>query len=440
MIMTAVAQFLWATFYLLDSPIALLPIPLLPYSPIPPSQDPFARSGRMRFVPTVMKTCFPLFVLTVLLTGCAQLPNPLAQPSPTSSPKPVPAKQTAIVALGRIEPAGEIIKLSVANAQDSRVNQLLVKEGDRVEANQVIAILQGLDRRQADLRDAEADVRLRQAELTKAQRGDSKQAQRQAQRALIRKLQAQRSSQQAQRRAAIGAAQSKLRSADRTLSRRRSLQSDGAISRSDLDQAEDDRLAATSALAERQAELDQSDNTLAAEIDQEQSRLAELSEIRPIDINIAQAQLDKARIAVEQRQASLRDAQVRVPIAGQILRINTRVGEQINTSQGIVELAQTDQMYAIAEVAELDIGKVRTGQRATITSEYGGFPGKVQGVVDHIGLQVGRKTTQEAAGANPTNDQNARIIAVKIRLDRTDSPKVARFTAMQVRVRLELRP
>jgi HlyD family secretion protein len=387
-----------------------------------------------------MHNPFPVIVFAVLLTGCAQLPNPLAQPSATPSPKPVPAKQAAVVALGRLEPAGEIIKLSVANAQDSRVNQLLVKEGDRVEANQVIAILQGLDRRQADLRDAEADVRLRQAELTKAQRGDSKQAQRQAQRALIRKLQAQRSSQQAQRRAAIGAAQTKLRSADRTLDRRRLLQREGAISLNDLDQAEDDRQAATSALAERQAELDQSDRTLAAEIDQEQARLAELSEIRPIDIDIAQAQLDKARIAVEQRQASLRDAQVRVPIAGQILRINTRVGEQVNTSQGIVELAQTDQMYAIAEVAELDIAKVRTGQRATVTSEYGGFPGKVQGIVETIGLQVGRKTTQEAAGSNPANDQNARIIAVKIRLDRADSPKVARFTAMQVRVRLDLRP
>jgi HlyD family secretion protein len=394
----------------------------------------------MRFVPTVMHNYFRFVFLAVLLTGCGPLSNPLAQPSVTPSPKPVPARQVAIVALGHIQPQGEIIKLSVPNAQDSRLNQLLVKEGDRVEANQVIAVLQGIDRRQADLSDAETEVRLRQAELVKVQQGESKKSQRRAQQALIAKLQAQRRSQQVQRRAALQAAQSKRRSADRTLARRTDLYQQGAISRSDLDQAQDDRLAAAAALTERQAELDQSDSTLAAEITQEQARFAELSEIRPIDITIAQAQLDKARIAVTQREAALRDTQVRVPIAGQILRINTRVGEQVNTSQGIVELAQTDQMYAIAEVAELDISKVRKGQRATITSEYGGFPGKVQGVVDHIGLQVGRKTTQEAAGANPTNDQNARIIAVKIRLDRADSPKVARFTAMQVRVRLDLKP
>ncbi len=393
----------------------------------------------MRFVPTVMHNSFRFVVLTVLLAGCGQLSNPLAQPSATPNPKPVPAKQSAIVALGRLEPQGEIIKLSVPNAQDSRVNQLLVKEGDRVTANQVIAVLQGADRRQAELRDAEAEIRLRQAELQKARLGDSKQAQRQAQTAAIAKLQAQRSSQQAQRRAALRSAQAKLRSADRTLTRRRSLFQEGAISRSDLDQAEDDRLTTEASLAERQAELDQSDSTLAAEIRQEQARLAELGEIRPVDIDIAQAQLDKAIIAVEQRRVALRDTQVRVPIAGQILRINTRVGEQVNTSQGIVELAQTDQMYAVAEIAEIDIGKVRTGQNATVTSEYGGFPGKVQGIVETIGLQVGRKTTQEAAGANPTNDQNARIIAVKVRLAPQDSPKVARFTAMQVRVRLDLK-
>ena len=74
------------------------------------------------------------------------------------------------------------------------------------------------------------------------------------------------------------------------------------------------------------------------------------------------AQLEKARIAVTQQQANMRDAEVRVPIAGQILRINTRVGEQVNTQQGIVELAKTNQMYAIAEIPESSIGKIRTHQ------------------------------------------------------------------------------
>lgn len=90
-------------------------------------------------------------------------------------------------------------------------------------------------------------------------------------------------------------------------------------------------------------------------------------------------------------QAELEDLYVRVPVEGQILKINTRVGEQVNTSEGIVELAQTNQMYAIAEVYETDISKVRMGQRATVVSENGGFKDEVEGTVDHIGLQIGKK-------------------------------------------------
>ena len=59
-----------------------------------------------------------------------------------------------VVALGKLIPKGEVIKLSVANAEDSRVNQILVAEGDRVKEGQVIAILQGFENRQRDLEKA----------------------------------------------------------------------------------------------------------------------------------------------------------------------------------------------------------------------------------------------------------------------------------------------
>jgi HlyD family secretion protein len=64
--------------------------------------------------------------------------------TPTIESEPITnLAPTEVTALGRLEPAGEVIKLSVANAQDSRVNQLLVTEGDRVTAKQLIATLQG---------------------------------------------------------------------------------------------------------------------------------------------------------------------------------------------------------------------------------------------------------------------------------------------------------
>jgi HlyD family secretion protein len=127
---------------------------------------------------------------------------------------------------------------------------------------------------------------------------------------------------------------------------------------------------------------------------------------------------------------------VRVPVNGQILKINTRIGERVDTTEGIVELAQTDRMYVVADIAEIDISKIKQGQSAVITSEYGSFPGEIRGIVEQVGLQVARKQTQEAAGTTPTTDKESRVIAVKIKVAPTDSTKVAKLTNLQVRVRL----
>lgn len=357
-----------------------------------------------------------------------------------------PALVTSVVALGRIEPEGEVIKLSVPNAQDSRVNKILVKEGDFVNANQVIAILQGIERREADLSDAQTDVRLKQAELAKIQQGDAKKAQLAMQRAAIASSKAQRIGEIKQKKAAIASTEATLREAQLTYQRRQALASNGAISRADRDSAQRELATTQATLAERKADLEQTEKTLQSSIAQERAKLAQLQEVRPVDIEIARAQLDKAKIAVNQRKADLEDAKVRVPIAGQILKINTRIGEQVNTSQGIVELAQTNRMYAIAEISETDINKVRMGQQAVISSEYGGFTGEIQGVVEQIGLQIGKQTLQDADSSSasgndtgsPTTDQNARVIAVKVRITPKDSPKVAALTNMQVRVKLDI--
>jgi HlyD family secretion protein len=474
--------------------------------------------------------------LPILLSGCAA--GRTEQPT-----KVAPAKPNAVVALGRIQPNGEVIKLSVANAQDSRVDRILIKEGDFVKQNQVIAILQGIDRKQAEVRDALADVKLRQIELEKVSQGDFKKSQIAAQNAVLTRLQAQLTSTRTQQTAALVGAKSQLQNAEANYQRqltadrqglglltaqakltnaaaeyRRRSQFDrsgnntlgtqaklantqaeyqrkltlyrsGGISKSSLDKSQEEFISAQAAARERgidtktqldranedlaaakanlqekqlavtgqldklktelltarqtvnqrQAELDQTIHTLNAQIDQERAKLAELREVRPSDIRLAQAQLEKAQIAVEQKQAALRDSQVRVPVAGQILKINTRIGEQVNITQGIVELAQTDKMYVMTEIAEIDINKIRPGQSALITSEYQSFTGELRGTVSQIGLQVGRKQTQEAGGNNPTTDKESRVIAVKIEIAPTDSPKVAKLTNMQVRVRLPIR-
>jgi HlyD family secretion protein len=207
------------------------------------------------------------------------------------------------------------------------------------------------------------------------------------------------------------------------------------VSTQAFDQTKEGLDMAQANLNERLALLGNTQQTLKQEITQERQNLALLKEIRPVDVRVAEVEVEKAMIAVEKIKADLEDTKVKVPISGQILRINTRVGEQVNTEQGIVELGRTDQMYAIAEVYETDIGKVSIGQPAIVSSEYGGFTGKLKGTVEHLGLQVGQKQLEESA-EDPTQDENSRIVEVKVRINPEDSKKVAGLTNMKVRVEI----
>jgi HlyD family secretion protein len=376
--------------------------------------------------------------LTLLFQGAVACTSPADSSAP--SPKVVAAPVNSVVALGRLVPDGEVIKVSVSNAQDSRLNQIFVKEGDRVQANQVIALLQGVDRREANLQDAEAEVKLRRAELERVQQGEAKVAEAEAQRAAIDQLQAQIKGEQQEKAASIASAQAVLKEAELTAQRRRMLQKQGGISMADLNQAQRDLDTARATVQERQADLRGTVSTLEASLRQAKAKLTQLREVRPVDVEIARVKLDKALIAVKQANADLDDAKVRAPVSGQILRINTRIGEQVNTAQGIVELAQTQQMYAIAEVYETDVARVRPGQRVTLSTEYGGFKGKLQGTVRDIGRQIGRKTLQSTTEADgPNVDQDARVVEVKIQLDPRDSPKVAAFTNMLVQATIHTR-
>lgn len=369
-------------------------------------------------------------LVTLAVSGCAV---PFGAQSEDAETVTVEIDLESVVALGRIEPDGEVIRLSVPNAADSRVNEIRVVEGDRIEAGQVIAVLQGAERRQADLQSAHALVKQRQAELAQLENGSVKAASVEAQQTKIGRLEAQLTVQTQQRQAEIELAQANLQEAESNYQRYQELAAVGAESLSQLDIAQRNYETAQAELAQRQAGLSETDVTVRSQIIEEQARLAELRQTTPEAIAIAQAQLEQAQIQVAQRQADLDDVFVRAPVAGQILRINTQIGEQVNIQEGIVELAQTDQMMVTAEVYETDIRQVSVGQPVTVTSEYGGVAQELKGTVDQIGLQIGTASFGEGE-ADPTRDINARVVEVKVRLDPEASRAVAALTGMQVRV------
>ncbi len=339
----------------------------------------------------------------------------------------------AVAALGRIEPEGSVIKVSVVNAKDSRVDQLLVKQGDRVQAGQIIAILQGLDKQQAAVVEAERNVAVQQAKLAQTQAGSSTSSQRLAQQAALRRLEAELRTELIEKQAAIRRQESELENARTTYQRFEKLYREGAVSALDLDNYRKTYETAEAQLSTAQAQLANTAETLSAEIAQAQATLTNLSEVRPIDVKVPQSEVEYAVSQLQSAQAKLEDFYVRVPVAGRILNINTRIGEQVNADEGIVDLGQTDRMYVVAEVYETDVSRVQIGQRTTIVSENGGFTQKLQGTVEQIGLQIKKA---DVLSTDPAADSNARVVEARIRLDPQDSKQVDGLTYMQVRVNI----
>jgi HlyD family secretion protein len=444
-----------------------------------------------------------------------------------------------ITALGKLQPQGEVIKISAPTSTNgNRVDQLLVKEGDRVKAGQIVAILDNHDRLQAELAEAQQQVASARAKLAQTKAGAKSgeigaqvaklrqaevelQKDRASQIDEIARLQAQwngdrieqtaklqqirielqndRASQtdeitrvqaewdgtRATQLAIVRRLQASLENAKLEFARNRQLQAEGAISKSLLDEKQLALDTAQQQLAEARATLNRINLTSIQQLSQAKSKLnrinssgqqqvaaaeavlnrinltsreqlnqaqtklqrtnlsgaqqvasaqetlAQVREVRTVDVNAAQAEVDRTIANAKQAQASLAQSSVKAPQSGEVLSIETRQGEVVS-SDGIVEMGQTEQMEAIAEVYQSDVSKVRLGQRARVSSEA--IAGELTGTVSQISAQVRRQTI---VNTDPSTNIDARIVEVHVTLDRPSSQKAAKLTNLQVRVTID---
>jgi HlyD family secretion protein len=159
--------------------------------------------------------------------------------------------------------------------------------------------------------------------------------------------------------------------------------------------------------------------------------LNRIAEVRPVDVQIAQAKVEQASAVVRRAAADVRQAEVRSPQAGQILEIYAKPGEAVS-EKGIVDLGQTRQMQVVSEVYQSDIKKIRIGQQAVITGEA--FSGELRGTVKDIGLQV---IQQEIFNNQPGENLDQRVIKVRIQLNAADGDRVSGLTNLQVQVAIQ---
>lgn len=354
-------------------------------------------------------------------------PRTINQPSSTP-PTVTPIRDDNVAALGRLEPQGEVVNLSApAFIEGARVEQLLVKLGDEVKKGQIIAILDSRDRLQAALEKAQSQVKVAQTRLEQVKIG-AKEGTIQAQQATIERTEAELKGQMTAQQATIQRIKAELNHAKVECGRYQKLYQDGATSASERDNQCTKEAVFQEQLQEVEATRNRTIETLLKQLTEAKATLEEIAEVRPSDVAVAQAELAEATVGVQQAKANLNLAYVRSPNDGQILKIHTFPGEMV-AEEGIVALGKTQNMYAIAEVYETEINQVQVGQSAIITSK--GFSGQLQGTVEEIGLQIGKK---DVLSTDPAADVDARVVEVKIRLDSVSSQKVKGLTNLQVNV------
>jgi len=278
--------------------------------------------------------------------------------------------QGAVSALGRLQPQGGIINVGAPSTPEaisgSMLTDIYVEEGDYVEAGMLLAVTDSalaLNARKIQAQ-AEHQTAIRVAEASQSQ----------ADEACVLSDVARR---EAERRTRL--LDKKLASEEET----------------EMAQGQAEATAASCTAAHANARVSESEIKVAT------ARLA-----------VAQAQLDRAYI--------------KSPVNGRVLDVLVRPGELVGL-EGLFELGRVDKMYAVAEVYETDILRVKVGQTATISSNA--LPRVLTGKVELIRHKVQK---QDVTGTDPAAGKDARIIEVEILLD--DSEPAAALTHLQVEI------
>lgn len=236
--------------------------------------------------------------------------------------------QATVAATGAVNPVSQVV---IGTQVSGQIKEVLVDFNAEVKAGQLIAVIDP-ETFEYRVRQAQADVDATQAAVLTAQANT------------------------AASRAGVSRAQTDLAEAERTHARNQSLVAQGFIAQSEADRTRAAVNTAKESLKSAQAQL-----------------------------GVTEAQVKSAQANVAQRQAALAQARVDLgrtrilsPVNGIVIKRAIERGQTVAASLQAPELFIIAQnlrdMQVDAAIDEADVGRIRTGQKATFTVDA--FPGQ----------------------------------------------------------------
>lgn len=267
--------------------------------------------------------------------------------------------------------------VDVVSGIHAEVSEILVKEGDRVEAGQLLAVINSEDlQKEVDIAQNACDLAeaaFREQQIL-AENGYAKAAQ-------------------------------DYEAARTAYERTSALFQSGSVSQLDLETA-------ANQMQDAQREL----------------RAYRLVDGKPAAPESYELQIQSARYELDKRKEQLENARVTSPIAGTVVRVYAKVGrfaDDIENDLPMFSIENLDVLEMEIKISEYSIGKVETGQAAEITADI------LDGQTAH-GEVVSISPTGEEKGGGSTE----RVIPAAIRITDADSGLMAGITA-RARIRID---
>jgi HlyD family secretion protein len=317
------------------------------------------------------------------------------------SSRPVPLVLTGIVTTNDV-----VVSPQIAG----RIEQLSVKEGDLVKADQMIGVLDAgeLEQEQAYYKAGAEGASSQVAESAAALRFQERQTTDQ-----IRQAEANLAAAQAQQMAA----QAELENAKVNFDRAERMSKEGVVAQQELDQARTANQVAQSKI-----------DSLAKQIDAQRAAV-ELARSNADQVSIRRNQLatnqkQQAAAAAQRAKAGVRlgYTEMRAPIDAIVDVLAARVGEVVTPGQPIVTLINPDDLWVRANVEETYIDRVRVGDKLKVRLPSGE---EREGTVFYRGVEAAFATQRDVSRTK----RDIKTFEIRLRVDNTDRRLAVGMTA-----------